>query len=158
MSKKRIFIFDLDGTLCNNSHRSWLVENGNKRWDDFFDLCLQDTKLEKNCKIFNTVNYLKTHVESKTMDYNIEIWIWTARPKKCFLDTKIWMKENLNFDLTEENSKFRQDNDRRPDYIVKEEFINSISESDIKSICMIYDDKESVINMYKLRNLPTTKV
>jgi phosphoglycolate phosphatase-like HAD superfamily hydrolase len=35
-------IFDLDGTLCDISHRLHFIENGNKDWDGFYAACPDD--------------------------------------------------------------------------------------------------------------------
>lgn len=36
MSVTKIFVFDLDGTLCNCDHRLHYIKNKPKRWDLFF--------------------------------------------------------------------------------------------------------------------------
>ena len=79
--KNKIIIFDLDGTLSDDSHRRHFIFENN--YKEYFQRCSEDIRNEPVCLL----NYL-------LYEAGYIIKIWSGRPD-LFLDETIkWLKDN----------------------------------------------------------------
>lgn len=136
--KNTVYIFDIDGTLADCSHRVKYVDGslGYKDWDKFYGLCGEDKPIEDVCRIFREIGY--------------DIICVTGRTEKYRDKTEKWLIDN---DLPCSCLFMRPDGDHRPDYVLKRE----IYEKQIKDDCVVlgvFEDRTQVVEMW--RNLGLT--
>lgn len=120
----KTYIFDLDGTICDNIHRSPFDESK----------VTGDKIIEPVAIVAKGIDALK----------NTVIYV-SGRTNECYDDTKTWLQNN---GLWFENSELfmRKKGDSRPDYIVKEEIITKIA--DKYNVIGVVDDRLSVSRTY----------
>ncbi len=53
----KIVIFDIDGTLADNSHRQHFLEGGKKDWKGFFDAMVDDQPNINVLRLFDAIFY-----------------------------------------------------------------------------------------------------
>lgn len=138
---KNIILCDLDGTVANNDHRQHFLE-GKKDWDGFFEA------LDKDEPIYPIIN--KVIAENKS---GREVIFLTGRPERYRETTKIWLEKYFDFKL---NILMRKDNDQRNKLIIKREIFDS--NFSYNEISCIYDNDQSLIEMWKSLKLRTLKV
>lgn len=146
---KPAVICDLDGTLCDLTHRLHYVKNENKklnRWDLF----------EKEVGKDGIFDWCKKLVNQ--MGSNYPIIFCSGRNENAKKDTKDWLlKHGFEFTYGKDNSErgkhyqhlfMRNRNDFRQDYIIKE----IILEFEIKTrytILFSIDDRKQVVDMWR---------
>lgn len=136
--KKKAIICDLDNTLTDSKHRSYLVEGNPRQWDKFFELAKNDPI---NIWCLELINAMKKQ------DY--EIIFVTGRPIHCMRDTIVWLKDKANYDVAIYFNLFmRKEGDRRKDHIIKEEIYEEFIKPHYEIIFAI-DDKNNIVNMWK---------
>ena len=138
---KNIILCDIDGTVANNDHRQHFLE-GKKDWDGFFEA------LDKDEPIYPIIN--KVIAENKS---GREVIFLTGRPERYRETTKIWLEKYFDFKL---NILMRKDNDQRNKLIIKREIFDS--NFSYNEISCIYDNDQSLIEMWKSLKLRTLKV
>ena len=147
--KKNVYIFDIDGTLADCSHRLSAIKppaglvhfepgetDWKPDWDKFYSLCDKDKPIEDVCRIFREIGY--------------DVICVTGRTEKCRDKTEKWLADN---DLPCSCLFMRPDGDHRPDYVLKRE----IYEKKIKDDCVVlgvFEDRTQVVEMW--RNLGLT--
>lgn len=128
------YIVDIDNTLCNNEHRVHLIKQEKPDWNTFFKQCIYDTPINGNILLNNSLSC-----------YDIEVWLVTGRSTICAFETMMWLKY-YNVDY---NRLFmRPEGNFRHDYVLKQEFINSLPNHGKDSILACIDDNNDVVNMY----------
>jgi FMN phosphatase YigB (HAD superfamily) len=138
--KPYTIIVDLDGTLCNNDHRRHLVENGCRKWDEFYSLMSEDS-LNMWC------SEIIKRFHSNPM---VEITLVTGRPEKHRETVFIWISKHLP-DLILP-LYMRPDGDFRQDAIVKEEIYKNKIEP-YYDVLFCLDDRRQVVEMWRRNGL-----
>lgn len=129
-------IFDLDGTLSDNSHRHHLIEGENKEWQKYLRKCKEDPPINKAIQ------------RAKKLAENHEIIIITARSDEVEEKTRDWLKNyKIPFDNLFMLPKGRWD---VPDAEYKQELLQQLKEP-----IMAFDDKESNCKMFRQNGLET---
>lgn len=179
---KPLYIFDLDGTLCNNDHRQHLVRNpgcdvcgvsmayeSNKPpcyrcantgrpngwspdFDAFNELCHLDTPVPA---VVGTLNALLTS--------GTEVWFVSGRMDKgqVAAKTRTWLLLNTDvYDDEVDNGQLflRAEGDSRHDHIVKEEFLNNMLPEDRERLVAVFDDRSAVVAMWRRNGVPCFQV
>lgn len=151
---KMAYIFDIDGTLADCSHRLHFIlppyvsplqdiENLDKfqpDWETFHKECVNDKPIKP------VLNLLRLIYEGEQ-----GIIFVTGRPEKYRKQTTLWLSKYLGSEYFE--LAMRKDGDHRPDYIVKKE----IYEKEIKPyhhIDGVFEDRKQCVDMW--RNLGLT--
>ena len=140
-NKRHCFIFDLDGTLANIEHRLHCirVEEGRKPdWNRFNELCIYDTP------ILPVVNMARLLADT----HHIVICSGRMATKSVSDKTQKWLKLNH---ITYSALYMREENDYRPDHIIKEECYNQIVLKYF--IAGVFDDRKSVVDMWRSKGL-----
>ena len=78
-------IFDLDGTLCDFTHRKHIIPESqytdrNARWKDFYDECINDKPYEWCLKLIHSISY------------DLDIIFLTSRNEYARQATELWLK------------------------------------------------------------------
>ncbi len=132
--RKKIIIFDLDGTLVDITQRLHFIEGEKKDWNSFFDACDKDLvkqKMKELCLVL----------------YNsYTIYIVTGRPERIRNKTEKFLNENNIFF---HKLLMRKDGDHRKDYFVKKRIYDKFSEEEKDGICFVFEDRKTVVDMWR---------
>lgn len=142
---KPIVIVDLDGTLADGSHREHLVTGEKKDWNAYFALCGGDKPIEI---VFRWVQELsKDHT----------ICVVSGRSDAFWRQTSMWFLEMAwaGFPLRFDHIFMRAASDKRPDTMVKADFLKHMPK---EKIAMVIDDRPSVIRMWRENGLKVIPV
>lgn len=128
-----IYVFDIDGTIANNEHRSHLLPSSDLHltsgWKDYNKACSGDSPIIPMINMMNTLAELST------------VYIMTSRSDEVEWMTLEWLQYN---DIEYDSIYMRGRHDNRKDYKIKEEWLNEISDGD-KSNVVIFEDNPQVI-------------
>lgn len=146
--KEQAFIFDIDGTIADCSHRLHFLKppaglihfekdetDWKPNWDAFYDACLEDAPIQTVIKVLWDLN-------DRT-----EILLVSGRPERILDKTDEWLTNNIGA-YPIENLFLRKDGDHRPDYQVKRE----IYETQIKDkydIIGVFEDRDQCVQMWR---------
>ncbi len=133
---QKAIILDLDGTLSNNAHRSYLLHEVPIDWNK-----VQQTSLTDPCFAW-CKNLALAYAKAEHV-----ILVVTARPKSSETVTKAWCK-NLFEPLNVPYFLFmREEGDIRPDHEVKRDlYFHSIKHRFEVEVAI--DDRDSVVEMW----------
>ena len=91
---KKVWIFDIDGTLADNEHRQHHL-TGNKNWDAFFAEQHKDEPYQPVLDILHALAYDRVKMLGD------KIIIVTARDERFRDDTINWLNKHIEFDLSD---------------------------------------------------------
>lgn len=134
--KTQAFIFDVDGTIADCSHRLHFIDGslGVKDWDAFYDACKEDEPI---------TNVMRVLI---TLENSYEIIFITGRPERVQDITCDWL--DFHMLLRPYQIFMRKDGDHRPDYQVKRE----IYETQIKDkydVIGVFEDRDQCVQMWR---------
>lgn len=131
------YVFDLDGTLADCSHRLHHLER--KDWRAFFAACPDDTLIEHVRTVFWALAANGNRVE-----------IWSGRSDEVRAETEEWLERH---DIFPTALLMRTARDHRPDDEVKRDFLRGGGAPDI-----IFDDRDRVVAMWRDEGIPCFQV
>ena len=131
----RAIIFDIDGTLANIDHRRFLLEAKPVNWDAFFDEMILDAPILPIVNLYQSLH--------RTGEYRLVLA--TGRPNRYRRQTVGWLNEQ---DSSFHELLMRADDDRRPDHVIKKEFLRQLQGSGL-CIEAVFDDRQSVVDMWR---------
>ncbi len=135
-----VVIFDVDGTLMDETHRKKYRDN--KEWEKYFSLCDLDNPIQP------IIDLTK---EYRAKGY--EIWVMTGRSNSVKDKTVDSLKKaGVEFD----HIKMRGENVFIPDYILKPAWVAKYI--GIERVESIYDDRDIVIEGFKKKGLKAINV
>lgn len=149
-----MYIFDIDGTLADLTHRLRFIQDHHDAagrivadWDSFFEACSDDKPI---LDVIPMLHFLQT------FDACI---LSTGRPERVRSKTLDWLKAQRIFP---DGLYMRRDGDHRPDNIVKSELLDLIildwkvgHEQTIKGV---FEDRDRVVEMYRARGFRVYQV
>lgn len=137
--KPKAYIFDIDGTLADCSHRLHHITGDKKDWDAFYAACKDDKPITDVCMI------------AWKLDFSHIIYL-TGRPEKYRDMTNEWLgKNDLDFHCYS-HLFMRANGDHRPDYVIKRE----IYEREIKDkydVIGVFEDRQQCVDMWRALGL-----
>ena len=138
------FIFDLDGTLFNLEHRLHHIQQDPPNWDGFYDALSEDALIEEVAAVYRALK-----------DAGHYIVIATGRPERVRYETVQKLHKNgLYF-----NSLYmRPDGDHREASAVKAEMLKYILQFESKEIHGVFEDSQSVVDMWRSKGLRVFQV
>lgn len=140
-----IYLVDMDGTIADLSHRLHFIENGNRQWLEFFAAVPDDKPIPE---VIKTVQLLS--------QAGAKIILVTGRSEVCKLKTIEWLRTN---EVPFDDLYMRNENDHRPDNIVKSELLDKIlGEYAGWQIIAAMEDRKQVVDMYRSRGLRVFQV
>lgn len=129
-------IFDLDGTLSDNSHREHLISGDNKKWREYLKKAKEDSPVEIMIKKLNKLSE------------KYEIVILTMRSDEVEAETKKWLKENnINYDKLIMLPEGRWS---KKDHKFKQEKLE-----DLERPVIAFDDNKKNCKMFKNNGIET---
>ena len=141
----RKIVFDLDGTLADNKHRTHLAEA--KMWREYFAACDKDIPIEPVIKLLLRLWYAGEDVE-----------IWSARSDEVLEQTVVWLRNTIGHSATERIPlKMRKAGDYRGDEVVKKEWLDELRAKG-GDIEMVFDDRNKIVAMWRANGVPCFQV
>ena len=131
---QKAVIFDIDGTLADNSARQGILEKDKRAWNKFFEGMGDDTPNKELVSLYKLI------AESK----QYTMIIATGRPDQYKKLTEQWLIWN---DIEYQHLYMRTTGDYRPDAIVKEEMLLEIQKK--YTVAFVVDDRNSVVDMWR---------
>jgi hypothetical protein len=138
------YIFDLDGTLADLSHRLHHIQKKPKDWDAFFGGVMDDAPIEHMLNLANTIG--------RHSEY---IYV-SGRSEPCRDGTVRWLvKQGMR--IVRNGLYMRAEGDRRQDYLVKYDLLQQLK-ADGWNPLMVFDDRDQVVNMWRENGIPCAQV
>jgi uncharacterized HAD superfamily protein len=134
-------IVDIDGTLADCSHRLHLIRRGRKKWKKFFDSASLD---KPRLDVLEQVRQLAQRHR---------IHLVTGRPERYREQTLKWLD---HYRVPFASLHMRENGDRRPDDLVKQEILDTHFNKD--EIELVIDDRPSVLRMWQRNGLKVLDV
>jgi len=138
------FIFDLDGTLFDLEHRLHFIQQDPPDWDGFYDALGEDDLIEEVAEVYRSLKNAGHY-----------IILATGRPERVRFKTVQKLHQN---DLYFNSLYMRPDGDHREDSIVKAEMLKYILQFESKVIDGVFEDRQSVVDMWRSKGLRVFQV
>ena len=138
---KHVYIFDIDGTLANDRHRSHFLQFGPKNWDAYF------SRLKYDSPIVPVGQICRDLIEHGSY----RIFFLTGRSDLYRRGTLNWLQSHVHPSITEDQLYMRPKNDYRDDTVVKlEEYrkIEAILDQN-ETILGVFEDRKRVVEMWR---------
>jgi len=137
------YIFDIDGTIADNKHRTHHLEKSPKDWDAYHAGVSLDVTFP--------------HIETLAfrLSEHSPIIYCTGRHEGQRQITEEWLLINT---LTKHAGLYmRKEGDHRPDHIIKLELLEQIRADGYEPV-MAFDDRNSVVKMWRDAGIPCAQV
>jgi hypothetical protein len=141
---KPYIIVDLDGTISDATHRLHLIQNRPKKWDEFFEKCIDDAPHKD---VISLVNSLALFLDV------MPIYV-SGRSDVVRSQTLTWMARHGVYAGT---LHMRKAGDCRPDDTVKEEILDKMSLTP-DDVWFVLDDRDRVVKMWRRRGFRVLQV
>ncbi len=141
MTKRDCFIFDLDGTICDVSHRRQYVTTKPKNWNAWNKGLVNDTPNRAVELVYKSL-----HATSNAT--NVDMFFVSGRSDDYREQTERWL---MDHDFVWDHLYMRKYKDNRDDSIVKGEIADEILQT--HNIIGVFDDRQRVVNMWIERGI-----
>ena len=134
-------VFDLDGTLSDETHRAHLREAGD--WAGYYQACDQDAPINSTMTIFNQVLFYCYRV---LQGDNHRVQIWTGREITVGLQTRNWLFEYsvpYRYYCDRVYIAMRPKGDYRPATELKQEFMDTHGKPDL-----VFEDQPYMVDFW----------
>lgn len=138
----KVIICDLDGTLCDATWRQHHVRKDPKDWDAFYAGIPED---EPRMEVLDLIRSYKVGGHN--------IVFMSGRPETYRIQSECWL---YKYWITNPILLMRKAHDRRPDYIVKKELMETYLIKE--NIVVAIEDRPSIIRMYRENGIPVIDV
>ena len=125
-------IVDIDGTICDGSHRMHLIESEPKDWDAWYAGCSDDEPVQQILQLVDIVGHFS------------RVDLVTARSEVCREQTEAWLSKN---GVRYNRLLMRKLGDHRPDTLVKTEIYREHFEPG--SVWFALEDRDRVVKMWR---------
>jgi len=158
-----IYIFNLEKTLCDTSHRDHLIDNdrSSNAWRDFFLAGANDGEIKEGCaklrQLIDSDVYsspLKGIVSKPAINKFV---FWTSTPvgpngdyEKIALE---WLQVGFDLDSINWGLYMRSNDDYRGMADVKYDFLNEIQNGNPRQDILAFEHFKPVIKMLKASNI-----
>ena len=140
-----IYIFDIDGTLADLSHRLHCIKSIPADWGRFYAACWEDTPI-------TDVIYFARLLH----DVGHRIALITGRSDECAQLTNEWLRVHS---VPHSEMYMRLHGDHRPDNLVKGELLERlIADFPDEQIAGVFEDRKQVVDMYRAKGLRVFQV
>lgn len=139
----KVVVFDVDGTLANCEHRLHYIREKPKNFPKFMSGMALDTPYEDMC-------WFATHLHWNPYP----VVIATGRNEKYRELTNSWLLTNGVRFL---KLYMRADDDYRPDYVTKAEYIEKMALDGFVPF-VVFEDRDSVVQMWRANGIRCLQV
>jgi len=136
-----MYIFDIDGTLADCSHRLHLIQGAKKDWSAFHDAMVNDEPIKPTIAIINALNF----------HYN-EFAFCTGRPTSHYTQTRNWLCEHVGEWTDTHPLYMRLVGDHTPDYEIKQRMLDFIRDQEYNPIAA-FEDRQQCVDMWRRNGL-----
>lgn len=142
-----MIIFDLDGTLSDQSHRQHLVGNlargDSPQWAKFYRDCVNDAPKPDVINLFLILYKARKHLQ-----------IWSARDEIVRTETVAWLYNNIykGHYRPAVPLRMRPKGDTRPDDLLKMQWLDEAL-NDGEFIEFVVDDRQKMVDMWRHRGI-----
>lgn len=137
------FLFDIDGTLADLSHRLHHIQKQPKDWDAFFAAVADDAPIE------HVIAFARTLWAG-----GAKLVFVSGRNEVCRLATVNWLRR---YGLPSGPLLMRGADDRRPDDVVKTEMLPLILAYGYTPV-MAFEDRDRVVAAWRAHGIPCAQV
>jgi len=132
-------IFDMDGTLCDISHRIHYISGrqADKNYDKFHTECVNDTPH------LDVIQLLKIMWEKYFV-----IAIVSGRSDMVRTETMEWLKK---YDIPYQYLFMRKHGDHRPDWLIKRDILTN--ELKDHNVFCAFDDRDQVVSLWRSKGI-----
>ncbi len=139
----RCYIFDIDGTIADLSHRLPHIQKEPKDWRSFF------ASVSADAPIYHIITLvIDVALAGATIIYV------SGRSDECRASTEAWLRRHA---LPEGKVYMRKEGDHRPDHQVKVELLEQLR-ADGHNPVMAFDDRDVVVKMWRQIGVPCAQV
>ena len=158
MEYRNLYVFDLDGTLCDITHRLKYIRNSNgtrlthPNWEKFFKECVNDEPLSGTIEILKSLQRCEK-----------QVCICSGRSDKVQAETMEWLALQ-GIDIIRLILVMRKDGDYRKDTIVKDELLTNVlkilnnEHEGITWNPIIFEDRKQVVDMWRSKGFTCYQV
>lgn len=139
----RCYIFDIDGTLADLTHRLHHIQKQPKDWRSFFASVSDDAPIIHTIKLA-----IDVALAGATLVYV------SGRSDECRAATEDWLRRHA---LPEGRVYMRKEGDHRPDHQVKVELLTQLRADGFNPV-MTFDDRNTVVKMWREIGVPCAQV
>lgn len=139
----KVFVFDIDGTLANNQHRTYWISSYPKNWKACDAAIPYDTPHQDIIWLLDTL----VRPDSR-------IILCTGRSESTRQVTEEWLKKHSVY---WDNLYMRKDGDYRKDSIVKVELLKQIT-FDYAKPYIWFDDRQQVVDAIRDQGIRVLQV
>lgn len=133
---KPLYIFDLDGTLADCSHRvHFITECDPKDWTAFFAASEGDSPIRPVIEILKSLRY-----------HGKEVWIWTGRSDEAREATEAWLSDYVGPGLV---MRMRVAGDHTHDDVLKASWLDEMQPEDRRRLWGVFEDRARVVAMWR---------
>ena len=138
VDRRNCFIFDLDGTICDVSHRRQYVATKPRNWDAW------------NRGLMNDVPHpaVKIVYQALRQQYEYDMIVVSGRSDDYKEQTIKWLTDN---EIFYDEIYMRKYKDHRDDAVVKGEIADEILKT--HKILGVFDDRKRVVDMWAKRGI-----
>lgn len=138
----KAYIFDIDGTIADCSHRIHHIQKQPKDWTTFFSECHLDTPIKHIIQLARDLACLKP-----------VIYV-SGRSDQCRTETEQWLAKHY---LPKGKVYMRKEGDHRDDDVIKLELLAEVRADGIEPI-MTFDDRDRVVAAWRAAGVPCAQV
>lgn len=132
-----LYIFDIDGTIADCTHRLHFIKKAPKDWREFFAACVNDTPIWDVIDLFHSLRRSSN-----------QIVMATGRSDEVRLETERWLSKYLKHD----GLYMRKQGDFRQDTEVKADLLAEIDAAWVHpDIGGIFEDRKQCVDMYRAK-------
>jgi hypothetical protein len=136
------YIFDIDGTLADNSHRTHHLLKTPKDWDGYHENFENDTPIVRACR--SASDLARYH----------PIVFCSGRHSGQAVGTQKWLLTHVGLAGP---LYMRKEGDHRLDSIIKKELLAQIRFDGFEPL-MVFDDRNQVVEMWRAEGVPCFQV
>lgn len=140
----RTIIFDLDGTLCDITHRLHYIKGEKKDYDAFHKACIYDEPKKDVIDLFHLLNDGANYMR-----------IVSGRSDGVRDETEEWLK---SYDIGYDELIMRPYGDYTPDDKLKRNWLREGRLGSPERILCVFDDRQRVVDMWREEGLTCLQV